>query len=249
LTVLGKRPDPSVILLTGNFVDYSRLAPPHWGGHEFYLWFLACMAQMLAMLWLAAVVWRALGIRLGPVRFAVALFALGCLTRFVAPIFLTPDFLTATVSPLSRLAHLPTTHLATMMLGSLIAIAERPRHRAIMLACLAGYVALTARFYSLHSAAILLAAATLMILAPRLPLPRPLTALALVLSGASLFIYLTHMPAYTLLQALNAPDWPLLQVAIALVGGVGVWMAWVRASSALARIARRPAAALSQPAV
>jgi hypothetical protein len=234
---VGKHPALSTILLTSDFVDY---AGPLRHGNDFYLWFIDCMVQIMVMLWLAAMAWRAIpGLRLGPVRFALAMFGLGCLTRFAAPILFEPHFLSQGVSPLSPLAHLPTTHLSTMMLGALIAVAQTPRNRALMLICLAVYTTLTARFYNPHSALILLGAAGLMILSPRLPLPRLLTALVLALSGASLFIYLTHLPLISLLAGLHAPNWPLLHVAVALVAGVAIWIGWIRVSSWAARALRR----------
>jgi len=239
-SAMGKSPDLSVLALYGNFVDYSRLSSPRWGGHEFYLWFIYCSIQMMALIWLAAsVALRLGGTRVTAARFTLAMFALGCVTRFVAPALFIPDFFTQGAPHLTPVNYLPTTHLPTVMLGALIAMAQTPRARLGVLALLAGYVALTAQLYGPSGALVILAGGVLILAVKRLPLPRLLTALVLTLSGASLFIYLTHFQFRGVLRLLGAPDLPALNVAVALVGGVAAWAVWIRASAFVARLLRR----------
>jgi len=239
-TALGKAPDLSVLLLYGNLVDYSALSGPRWGGHEFYLWFIYCSIQMMALIWLAALAaLRFGGTRVTAWRFALGMFALGCLGRFVAPALFIPDFLTQGAPSLTPVNYLPTTHLSTVMLGALIALAQTNHARLGVLVLLATYAGLTAPLYGPYGALVILAAGVLILALKRLPLPRPLTALVLTLSGASLFIYLTHFQFRGVLRLLGAPDLPALNVAVALVGGVAAWALWIRASAFMSRLLHR----------
>lgn len=240
-TLMGKSPEPSALLLYANLQDYSKLAPPDWGGHEFYLWFICCMAQMMALLYaaaLAALRWIPTITRAG---FAIGMFALGCVGRFVAPALFVPGFLQHGTQKLSLLSFLPTTHLPTLMLGTLIAFAETQRQRLAAFALTIAYAAASAHFYSWSSARVVLGGGLLILAVRRLPAPRPLTGLVLALSGASLFIYLTHFQFRSVLRLLGAPEWPALQVGVALVGGMAVWAVWARLSPWINRLLRRPA--------
>jgi hypothetical protein len=71
----------------------------------------------------------------------------------------------------------------------------------------------------------------------------------LLLSGASLFIYLTEFIPRIGLQALHAPGWPALDAAAGLVFGVAVWWGWTWLTAQLSRRVRGTAAAEPQPAL
>jgi len=246
----GKSPDLSVLLLYGNFVDFSKLGPPRWGGHEFYLWFIYCSIQMMALIWVAALATLRFGdARIDARRFALILFALGCLGRFALPALWIPTFLTDGAPSFTAVNYLPSTHLATVALGALIALATTRRERLDVLVLLVAYAALCAHFYGQASAIVVVAAGVLMLAVKRLPLPRPLTALVLTLSGASLFIYLTHFQVRGVLRVLGVPDQPVLDVAAALVFGVLAWAVWIRVTAFAARLLHRPAATEPQAAL
>ena len=53
------------------------------------------------------------------------------------------------------------------------------------------------------------------------------------MSGASLFIYLTHFQWRVIFLRLGLPDWPALQVAGALAGGIVAWAVWQKLWSRL----------------
>lgn len=236
---MGNSPALSVLLLYGNFVDYTKLSSPRWGGHELYLWFIYCSIQMVVLLYLATTA----ALRFGDGwwtarRLAISLFVLGCFSRFVAPGLFIPDFFTEGAAPTATVNYLPTTHLATLMLGALIATAETPRQRLAGLGLLIGYAGLTAMLYP-SGALVILASGLLMLVVRRLPLPRPLTGLVLILSGASLFIYLTHFQFRGLARLAAGADIPALNVAVALLGGITVWVVWIRLSAFVARLLRR----------
>jgi hypothetical protein len=126
------------------------------------------------------------------------------------------------------LSFLPTTHISTLMLGTLIAFAETARQRLAALALTVAYAGASAHFFGWSSARVILGAGLLILAARRLPAPRPLTGVVLALSGASLFIYLTHFQFRSILRVLGAPEWPALQAGVALVGGTAIWAAWAR---------------------
>jgi len=248
--LMGKHPDLSVLFLYGNFQDYSKLTGPRWGGHEFYLWFIYCTIQMMGLLYLAALaLGRAGGFALSRMSFVLLVFVAGCIGRFAAPAFFIPNFFTEGAPRMTALNFLPTTHLPTLMMGAFIAVAETPWERRAVLGLLFAYAALTAQIYNLQQGLVILAAVLLIFAVRRLPLPRPLSALVLTLSAASLFIYLTHFQFRSVLRAIGAPDWPMLHVVVALAGGVAVWAGWVWVSAFAARRLRRTRATQPLPAI
>ncbi|MBU1516828.1 MAG: amino acid adenylation domain-containing protein [Alphaproteobacteria bacterium] len=236
----GQDPDLSSPLLYGNFRDYSLLGPPDWGGNEFYLWFVDCILQIFLILGVAIMAlarWRFLGLD----RFGVAmlLFFAGCLGRFVLPGFVFPGFFEHGAQPLTMVLYLPTTHLPTFMLGALAASAAAGRRRWIVLALTAAYASASFHFYGPNSGIFIGTAVTLMLFVRRIVTLRPLSRFVYILSGASLFIYLTHFQWGVVLRWLHIPDEPVIQVAVAGVGGILVWMLWNRVVHLFAPARRR----------
>jgi hypothetical protein len=247
--VLGHNPSLSIVLFYDNFQAYAALPKDH-GGHAFYLWFIDCLLQILAVLYLAALALTvARRFDIGPARFAAVLFTFACLTRFVAPAVFIPDFFADGVRPLSMLSFLPTTHLATFLLGALIAMAETPRQRAVVVAVLVAYAAATIPLFHSNQGIILLAAGMALLFFRRVALPRQLTAAVLMLSGASLFIYLTQFVGRKALSVLGLPHGPALDVAVALALGVGSWWGWTRINDIVARRLGRVGVPALQPAI
>jgi hypothetical protein len=71
------------------------------------------------------------------------------------------------------------------------------------------------------------ATATLMLtILPRVTMPKRLATLVFMVSGASLYIYLTHLLWGYATCALLGPYWPAVQMAIALAGGAAVKKGW-----------------------
>lgn len=235
-SAVGKDPNLSVLLLYGNFIDYAKFSGPPWGGHERYLWYIYCFVQMYVIIYMISLLYQRYRgrINIDLKAFVVCIFVLGCVTRFVAPEFFVPGFYAGGAN-LHVLSHMPTTHLATLMIGGMIALADSNRERGVVMAVLLAYGALTAHFYGVNAALMILGGGVLMLLAPRLLAPKPLTLVLLTLSGASLFIYFTHFATRSVLRAAGAPDWPPLNVAAALLAGVLAWAAWVRFGSLVAR--------------
>ncbi|WP_296598962.1 AMP-binding protein [Phenylobacterium sp.] len=242
--VTGQHPDPSSPLLYGNFRDYSQLSPPDWGGNEFYLWFVDCILQIFLIAGLAIAALSRVSF-LGLDRFGVALvlFLAGCVGRFVLPGFMYPDFYSQGAAPLAMVHYLPTTHLATFALGAMAASASGRLRPWIVVALTLPYAMAASHFFYLNAGLAIGGGVLVMLLVHRVPLPRPVARLVYTLSGASLFIYLTHFQISVILHWLAIADSPLLQVVFALAGGTLAWMTWNRLVAIFGRRNRRHEAA------
>ncbi|HEY8004381.1 MAG TPA: AMP-binding protein, partial [Phenylobacterium sp.] len=246
----GKDPNISTLLLSADFQDYSKLSSPTWGGHEFYLWFIHCLLQILAIMGVSlALLSRFDRFRTPPLTFAWALFLAGCIGRFVAPIIFYPDFFRHGAPPFSTVDFLPTTHLGTFMLGVMIALAASRVEKAWVVAGLVGYAVLSAAAFDPQQAVIVLAGGLALLAARQLSLPKPVALVVFALSGGSLFIYLTHFMVRSALRLAHAPEWPALHVAAAIAVGVGVWWGWNRLAALAGRFTRQPALAEPQAAI
>jgi hypothetical protein len=224
---LGMPVHLSVLTLTNNLVDYSAALARGEEGLNIYFWYIDCLLQMLAVLAVLTAVnfrWRLVE---NPTRFVLALLAVGAVLRFALPGLLDPDYARSGIAADGVLAHLPTTHFATLALGMCMAQVRTLREKAGMaltvLAFAIGY-ALTGES---EAWAMLLAFGTLLLFAPRLPIPRGLHVVILSLSGASLFIYLTHVQmAGQVLLPLGVPEASVLLWLLTLGSGVLLWQAW-----------------------
>lgn len=237
--ITGQHPDPSSPLLYGNFRDYSQFGPPDWGGNEFYLWFVDCILQIFLIAGVAIVALSRVSF-FGLDRFGVAvvLFIAGCLGRYGLPGLMYPDFYSHGAAPLTMVHYLPTTHLATFALGAMAATASSSARTWLVMALTIPYAIAASHFFYLNAGLAIAGGVFLMLLVRRVPLPRLLARVVYTLSGASLFIYLTHFQINVVLQRLPLPQSPVLQVACALGGGVLAWMAWNRAVAIFGRRGR-----------
>lgn len=223
--------DERLTLLTFslNFVDYAALDRATWGGHEFYLWYIHCALQLFLLtagaVWLAG---RLTGWTIDRFRFCVALFGVACVLRFLAPALFIPDYLSEGPAILTRVTFLPTTHWATLVLGMVVATARSRNEKLLTLALVAAYALATQALFWTSGWVFLLAFGAMLLFVSRVPVPRPVAKLVFALSGASLFIYLTHFQWRVVFLQLGLPDWPALQVAGALAGGIVAWAVWQR---------------------
>ncbi|MDB5424052.1 MAG: hypothetical protein JWQ29_1468, partial [Phenylobacterium sp.] len=125
----GRPPSPSILLFT---VDLQ--AQPGGRNPEVYLWFVHCLLHIFLLLYLALAALKAAGLfRIGIRQFLFGLFAIGCAGRFLLPQAMDPDFFRRTADAVGRVAFLPTTHLATVVLGALIATSKDTRERLWLL--------------------------------------------------------------------------------------------------------------------
>lgn len=239
-TLRGLGTTPAILLLTNDFIDYRDLPPGHTtGNYQIHLWYVDALLQILLFVALGvALMSRLRGGRARLIPFAIGLFLLGCATRFVLPGLWEPTFFHQRVHPIAVTSYLPTTHLATFMLGVLIANAENLKARWLLTAVAALYAAATIPFYGLANAGSVALAGMVLLWASRVPVPKPFATLALTLSGASLFIYLLHYTIGSATRSVIGPN-PLLEVGAALVGGVIASRTWLWLTPRIGKFLRR----------
>ncbi len=227
----GQEASWSLVFFYKNFLAYTP------SEKQFFLWYIHCMMQMLAILYLSILLSGRR--RLEPERkwsFLVTSFALGCVFRFAMPFLIFPDYPEATSDPLLVVNVLPTTHYPTLILGAMAACAQTPRQRLTTMAAALAYAAATYFTLEVMSWFFILTSAFALLFVRRLPILKPFGRVIFLLSGGSLFIYLTHYYFRVALTAVGAPDWPLLQVACALVGGIVSWVAWNKGQTLIVRL-------------
>src|SRR5262249_40214169 len=104
------------------------------------------------------------------------------------------------------------------------------------------YAALSTHFFGWENAVVAAIAGMVLIVASRVPVPKPIAKVAFVLSGASLFIYLTHYMFGSAARHVLGPEWKAVEVLAGLVGGIIVWRAWTWILKQAARFTPRGAA-------
>jgi amino acid adenylation domain-containing protein len=239
----GSPPEPYILLLTADLQDYPASDP-----QELYLWYVHCLLHIMAFLYLAVLSLKlGGGFGIGRRRFLWALFALGCVGRFVLPWTLDHHFFQPSHHR-DIVYLLPTTHLATVMLGGLATTLETRRQRLWLATTVFVYALASGWCFGPNQALFLLIGGGLLLSRPRLAAPSSLSTLVASLAGASLWIYLSHMIVRDGLRHLGLPS-PLVGVIIALAVGVGAWMLWTRAVVVARRWIRRAPAMAAEPAV
>ena len=230
--------EPYVYSFSADFTDFSRMERDGWVGDD-YLWYVHCLLHIFLMLAAAvALLGAAKLFGMGRRRFLWGLFAIACALRFVLPVFWDHRFLGGLYDDRSLETVLPTTHLATVVLGALIAASPARTQKLQLVPVVAAYAVATSYFYGVGPALYLLAGGLLVLAAPRLSVPRVLSPAIFALAGASLWIYLSHMMLRDALGKVGLDGSPLANFAVALVVGVGLWSGWSKAIGWLAR--RRP---------
>ncbi|HEX5379642.1 MAG TPA: amino acid adenylation domain-containing protein [Phenylobacterium sp.] len=242
LRLPGAPPDPYIYLLNADFQDFSKLIPLGKGGDD-YLWYIHCLLHILIFLYLAVLALEAskrfdIGLR----PFLFSLFGLACLTRFVLPAAWNPQFFGGFANTFVLETVAPTTSIATVLLGAMIATAAGGREKLILAPVVAVYAALTAYFYGVGPAIFIAAGSGLLLALPRLRVPRALSPVFLGLAGASLWIYLSHMVLRDALYAVGMGVVPWVMYGLALATGFGLWTAWSQVIAFANRRLRRPMA-------
>lgn len=245
---LGKPVNLSVLLLYEDFIDHRDLAATAAAGHAWFLWFIACFIHMaIALSAIGFLAMRFLRERLTVKTFAASLFFLALPLRFLLPPLFEPSILQEGIPAGSAYGFMPTTHFATLALGISLANADTARERVTWSLIALVYSVATYFYVPSNGFAIMGAFALLLLYARRLPIPSGLHIVVLFLSGASLFIYLTHQQAAQVFRWMGVPTATPLLVVLVLAFGVGTWLAWQRVRAALHKSRRLgPAALLSE---
>ena len=231
----GHGPQPYILLMAADLQDYNRTH----NAQELYLWYVHCLLHLMLLIYLAVLGLKALGgMKIGPRRFLYGLFAVACVGRFIFPWFLDHGF----YSPAHHrdmIYMLPTTHLATLVLGGLAATAASREERLWLIPVVLVYAALSGWCFG-PSQGVFLACGLLLVATPRLRMPKWGSAAVFALAGASLWIYLTHMIVRDGLRHIPGLGAPLLGFVVAMAFGVGFWMLWRRGEGFITQALKRP---------
>jgi amino acid adenylation domain-containing protein len=227
----------SALLLSADLVDYTTRRLP-FNLNEVALWYIECLIHILLLIYLlTSVAIRIPILCRRPFAVGLTLFSIGCLGRFVLPDLIQPSTFASGVPKLSFFDLAPSTHFASFVVGLILANIGSRSERIWFGIVVLGYAALSAPFYGVTAAIAVGGAAIVLMTMTRVRLPRLLAKGVFILSGASLFIYLTHSYTGTILKsALNAG--PVIKVAGGLVVGIAVHAAWQRATIWLRRFFR-----------
>lgn len=226
---LGKPVNLSVLLLYSDFVDYSTIDYVA-EGHVVYLWYVCAFIHI--MLLIMAVAWLLFRIKRewSPLAFASTIFAIALPLKFLLPGLIDPDFFRSGVQYMSRVGFLPTSHMATLVLGICIGLAESSRQKMIWLLLGTAFAIGNYWFVPTNSYLIVAAATAALLYVTKFPIPSQLHRLVLILSGSSLFIYLTHGAAAEALKSIGVPGNSILLVPLAISVGVAAWFVWQKVS-------------------
>jgi amino acid adenylation domain-containing protein len=227
--------EPYVFTFTADFVDFRPLwtTGTAW---EIYLWYVHATLHMLLMFAALLFGLKAIGgFRFGLRNVLLALFPIACLGRFVLPGLLEPTFFTEGAPNMSEVMYLPTTHIATLILGALITTTATAREKWALVVVLAIYAALSGWVFSAAQGVALFLCGVGLMTVSRVHLPRVMMPVVLAISGASLFIYLTHQMFRSALDNLGAAESPLLAFATAIAGGIAAWAGWTMVLKFLAK--------------
>lgn len=182
---------------------------------QWHFWFVEVLVYLLlAMTALLAIPWADRAERRFPLLFPLALTGVGLLTRY-------------------EIIHPGVPHTAPALwlfaLGWAIARSRTVAHRCVVSAI--ALLTVPGFFDDAFRQGTLIGGILLLIWLPTLSVPKVLRRAAVVLAGASLFIYLVHWLVYPPLASIN----PVLAVVASLAAGIAYWALWTRISSTLRR--------------
>ena len=242
-SISADQPSIGMLLLTENFVDYAQYDGDDRDGHDIFLWYVHCFLQMIAFVGFA--VWLNLRRgerRLSPLGLCIALLAIGVIGRFLLPVLWNPSFLSAGAVDMALETYVSPSHIGTLAIGMLCALAasESLRTQLAIGAATLAYGLASALLYPSVGWMFLVGFAGVLILFERMIFPKVLRRPVMILSGATLFIYLTHFQWRKVLQVAGVPDYSVLYAAGATLGGIAVWAGWQWGQSLVRRYVHLP---------
>jgi hypothetical protein len=234
ITLVGSAPHPSMILLSSNFFEFRTK------GVQVHIWYVHALLQMLLLLALFMTSPRlrhALSIR--PYVTCVLLFLVLATIRFLSPALASLLDDGAVMDFAHPVYYLPTTHLATLVLGMSMYFSNTWRERAYTLLLLCGYWILTETVFQAPYTMLMLFG-VLLLYVREVPVIPPVKQVTYMLAGASLFIYLTE-PLWV--NGLGKVGIELhssaLKALVCLVGGVLAWACWNRLRFLVSKLRNR----------
>lgn len=225
----GRTPDWSLLLMTSDMVHYGSLRPDQRVDYQIALWYVHAMIHILLLFGLLLpLAMRVERLRRDRFALAMTLFGVGLALKFGVGAIVETRFLEGTLPRGHWLSYVPTSHIATLAFGALLAAAVSRPQRQIAFVALIGYVLLSWLFVPRNSWQFLLVGGLLLLLVPYLKMPRPVVPPLLALSSASLFIYLLHQLIRPFRWKFDLEPNPWVEVVAGLVLGLIGWWVWTR---------------------
>jgi amino acid adenylation domain-containing protein len=236
----GETPPLRLFLFGTDLVDYHNLivrGVPVFR-HIIVFWYIHALIQMLFMMYLL--------IRILPSRYkspdklfglSIAWFLLCVVAKFCLPIIFQWHFLSNGAPELSLAQISPIGNFATFALGILLANAISDTQKVTLGVSALLYSGFNGLFYGWANALPVLIAVIVILLMPRIRLPRIIASVAFSLSGSSLFIYLGHLLiGFAAARAFGAP--PMAQCLVALAVGVGLHSLWDKSGRVIRHLSK-----------
>ena len=213
----------STILFYSNFYDYPSGSEGGW----IYLWFIACYIQIFLIVW-GLFSFKQISVFMKKNLFASLsiFFITAFLLRFLIPGVYQFDLLIDGMHGDSVWAHLPTSELPTVFLGALVAVADKGKENLVCL------------FYGIiYSLAVYLVTPgngfipftfvlAILLYVAHVPIPRLFVRPIILVSGASLYIYLIHPIARDVLYEVGLPHTAYLISILAIAISIFSWKIW-----------------------
>lgn len=232
------------LMFFNDYVDYdSAWVRAYQGdGVQEYLWYVHALVKILLFAYLAyEAAKRVFGARLEKRRFLWGLFCIGCATRFAVPVALDPAVLRLGLPEMSVLRYAATTHLATFVLGGLLAGGLRARGKLTMLCVTGVFAAVSAVVFGLAGGLAAFVYGAALLYCRRIILPRLIAPVVMQLSGAALYIYLLQFIFFKVAAHLTSHALAFAQITLALVGGIVIWRGALWTSAAASAMFSRRA--------
>lgn len=236
--LMGKPVSLSIPLMYADFIDYRDRAQVIAEGHTVFFWYIAAFLHiMLAVCVISFFLMRTFGKeKLTAFRLALALFLIGLPLKFILPGLFDPEIFQNGIPPMSVYGFLPTSHFSTLILGACVALAVTTKQKVQWAAVIFLYCLATLQLVPGNSYLIMFLAGIVLLFLPRVLIPRWLHLPVLYLSGASLFIYLTHAQVAGVLTVAGMSEESAVLVPITIGIGIVFWMIWQKLSPIARRI-------------
>jgi len=212
----------STLLLYSNFVPFDT------PGRVVWLWYVHCMIQIIAIMWLLVSIDRIRKVLLkNTYTMLLVMYVVSVFLSLLSVYMTEPLYLTQGVPKQDILNWLPQTHLPTFLLG-MLAYASSDRSKKLYSLMVALPYLLMAYYAFPRDFNMILIALIMLMFIKEVPMVKPLNYIVLTLSGASLFIYLTHFQWVSIVEKLGFYEKPILFTVVGLLGGVLVWRLWLK---------------------
>ncbi len=208
--------------------------------HDIVFWYVDCLLQMLIAIYGVMLLFeKVLKRRIGALSLSAGLFAAGLIGRFAVPLALSPHPMDPKIPDLSLFQLAPFSNIATFSLGMLVFSSEKALKTQWLVATILTYSVIDGWLFGAYNGASVAAAGLLLVFVQRIQVPRALAGVVFTISGASLYIYLTQFLFSGVADKVLKRPVAIVEVAVAIAGGILIQKGWQRASSAVSHMVNK----------